>query len=285
MMADLRSKLLQRLGLGAGPDTAPFDLRHATFLLPEGPGQHPVILYCHAHGGQYDLGRRELTEGARWLVQPYAQDLLRAGFAVLCVDMPGFGTRQSEGSESALAKAGLWQGRPLFGQMVAGQLNALQWLRHHDRIDPKRITTLGVSMGAALAFWTAALDTKVHACAQLNMLVNIAPLIAAGAHDRHGHYLTVPGLLDIADVGEIAGLIAPRPQLIGLGGDDPFTPPDARNAALGQVQHAYKSQPNALTVHVDPSGAHGETPDLRQAVFDFLGANARSAKKETKKHA
>ncbi len=40
-------------------------------------------------------------------------------------------------------------------------------------------------------------------------------------HDLHGIYLTIPGLLEVAGNGEIAGLIAPRPQLICIGDRDP----------------------------------------------------------------
>ncbi len=285
MSAALRSKLWQLLGLEADPGVPSGALRFGTFLVPDGPGPYPAVLYCHAHGGRHDLGRRELTEGARWLAAPYAPDLLRAGFAVLCVDMPGFGARREDGPESALAKAGSWQGRPLFGQMVAAQLQALAWLGHQDRVDAGRIATLGVSMGAALALWVAALDARVNACVNLNILANLAPLIAAGAHDRHGHYLTVPGLLQHADIGEIAGLIAPRPQFIGLGRHDPFTPPDASRAALQQVQSAYHGRDHLLSVHVDANGAHGETTDMRRAVLEFLTAHARPAKQESENHA
>jgi len=285
MSTDLQSQLRRRLGIGADPGAGTKALPNSTLLLPEGPGPHPAVLYCHAHGGQYDLGRSELFQGARWLCGPYGPALVGAGFAVLCVDMPGFGARRSDGRESALAKAGLWQGRPLFGQMVAAQLQALAWLREQDGIDPDRIITLGVSMGGALALWTAALAPKVAACVQLNIFANLAPLIAAGGHDRHGIYLTVPGLLELTDIGEIAGLIAPRPQFIGLGALDPFTPPDARRAALAQVQGAYRRENNALTVHLEATGEHGETPAMRQAVFEFLGHAAQPTKRETTSHA
>ena len=77
-----------------------------------------------------------------------------------------------------------------------------------------------------------ALEPRVAAVVQLCMLADIAPLIAAGVHDRHGAYLTVPGLLPRAEIGDVAGLIAPHPQFVGHGGQDPLTPPAARDAAL-----------------------------------------------------
>lgn len=253
----------------------------ATFLLPAGAGPFPAILYCHAHGGQYDLGRRELTEGARWLASPPAPDLTLAGFAVLCVDMPGFGDRQAEGSESALAKAGLWRGRPLFGQMVADQITALSWLTAQPAINASRIATFGMSMGAALAYWTGALDLRTAAVAQLCMLADIAPLIDAGVHDRHGHYLTVPGLLEIAETGEVAGLIAPRPQFVAHGAGDPLTPEPARRAALRRLHRAYGGSA-ALGTWIAPKSGHVETADMRRAVLDFLTRACASSDRRTR---
>lgn len=138
MMSELRDQLhgLLRLQSSAPPGRLP---DHATLLRPEGDGPHPAVLYCHAHGGDYALGRREITEGAPWLAGPPAPDLVAAGFAVLCLDMPSSGDRQSEGSESALVKAGLWHGRPLFAQIVGTQLTAFGWLAARREIDADRI--------------------------------------------------------------------------------------------------------------------------------------------------
>lgn len=278
MIADLRPHLRGLLGLTGAPLPG-IKPDQMTLLLPDGPGPHPAVLYCHAHGGRYDLGRAELTKGAPWLTAPYAPDLLQAGFAVLALDMPGFGARQLEGAESALAKAGAWQGRPLFGQMVAAQMVGLALLRQDPRIDSARIVTLGASMGAALAMWVAALDARVAGSVQLCMLANMAPLIETGAHDRHGPYLTVPGLLQRCDIGDVAALIAPRPLFIGLGAEDPMTPPAARDPALATLRHAYGTGP--LTVSISPGTGHQETTTHRQQVLAVLAACRRGAEEGT----
>ena len=129
--------------------------------------------------------------------------------------MPGFGDRQGEGSEAALAKAALWRGDCLFGQMLRDLRPGLGWLAAQAWAAPDRIAALGLSMGAAHACWLGALDLRIGAVAQLCMLADIGPLIETGAHDRHGIYLVVPGLLQLAEMGDIAGLVAPRPQFIG----------------------------------------------------------------------
>lgn len=244
----------------------------ATFLCPEGAGPHPAVLYCHAHGGKYDLGRRELMDGAPWLCRPAGPDLVKAGFAALCIDVAGFGDRQTEGSEDALTKAGLWYGKPLFGQMIADQMRALAWLRQNPLIDETRIATYGTSMGAAHSFWLSALDPQIACAVHFCMLANMAEMIDCGAFDRHGHYLTVPGLLTVTDMGEIAGLVAPRPQYVGHGDQDHLTPAVARDPALAQLRAAYGDN-NLLITELAENSGHVETTEMRQAALAFLARN------------
>lgn len=247
------------------------------FLLPEGEGPFPAVLYCHAHGGNYPLGKSELTEGSGWTDgTPYAPDLLAAGFAVLCLDMACFEDRQNEGPESAASKAALWRGQTLFGAMLRDLQSGLDQLCADPRIDSARIYTLGGSMGGAHALWLAALDERVAGAAHLFFFSDIGPLIDADMHDPHGHYLTVPGLLEHGDVGDVAALIAPRPQFVGTGGEDRFTPDFARLPATERLTQAYAD--GALQVKHIPDTGHKETPDMRRAVMDFL---TRAARKET----
>ena len=188
--------------------------------------------------------------------------------------MPGFGDRRAEGTENDLAKAHLWQGHSLFGAMLNDQAAALSYMAHRPDIDDARVFTLGLSMGAAHAWWLAALEPGIAGCVHLCMLADIAPLIAAGAHASHGFYLTVPGLLRHAETGDIAGLIAPRPQMACHGGQDHLTPEPAREAALTRLRAAYARAPDALTCAIDPAAGHGETAPMRVAVLDFLAKAA-----------
>ncbi len=255
-----------RLDLDFAFETGP---SRGILLLPDGPEPHPAVLYCHAHGNAYAIGAEELTEGRPALQAPYGPDLLAAGFAALSIDLPLFGSRQSEAGEAALAKAALWHGRPLMGQMLAELHAAFSWLADHPQIDPARIATLGLSMGATHAYWLAALDPRVAACAHLCAFAQIGPLIQSGAHDLHGPYMTVPGLLSAGDMGDVAAQVAPRPQLICAGRRDPLTPPDALDPALERVAQSYAAD-GPLEILVDPATGHAETAEMRAAVLAFL---------------
>jgi hypothetical protein len=132
----------------------------------------------------------------------------------------------------------------------------------------------GISMGATLAYWLAAVDERIAAIAHLCCYADFATLIETGAHDLHGIYLTVPGLLAETSTGEIAGLVAPRPQLICVGEADTLTPPLAIDRALVETRAAYGGGP--LEVLRQAGIGHQETPEMRAAVLDFFARTLKN---------
>ncbi|WP_071673224.1 alpha/beta hydrolase family protein [Nioella nitratireducens] len=240
----------------------------ATFLRPE-TGPVPALIYCHAHGNRYEMGREELTEGRPALTGPYAPDLCRLGIAALSIEMPAFGTRQQP-CESARAKAHLWRGTTLFGQMLAELSAGLSFLSDHPVIDADRLGALGLSMGSTHAFWLAALDDRVRAAAALCSFADLDRLVATAAHDGHGIYMTVPGLLPGWSTGQIAGLAAPRALQICVGMQDWSTPAHAFAPARAALEAAYTATPDQLEFHVEEDLGHAESPAMRQAVLSFL---------------
>lgn len=247
---------------------------------PEEPatGKAPAILYIHAHGGNYAIGADELIAGRPALQGPLGPTLAKAGYIGLCIDLPCFGTRQAE-AETAAAKAALWRGGSLAGQMTGELSAALAYLAGRPDVDPARIGAFGISMGAAFAYWLAAIDPRIACVAHLCCYADFESLIRSGRHDLHGIYLTVPGLLNLAGNGEIAGLVAPRPQLIGIGDADPLTPPEAVNTALEQTRAAYRSvgAEKALELVRSTDSGHVETPPMREAVLQFFARHLRPA--------
>ena len=282
----LRDQLRRRFEIGRHPlafvaaDPSSSRIRFRTkageavdsYLLdPPGSGPWPAILYIHAHGGRYDIGAAEVVDGRASLQGPLGPVLAAAGYRVLAIDMPCFGGRAGQ-TEGAAAKAAQWQGGSLAGQMLGELASALDWLAADPATDPARIAVFGLSMGATLGYWLGAVDPRLAAVAHLCCFADFGVLIETGAHDRHGHYLTVPGLLPLADNGTIAGLIAPRPQFVGLGDADPLTPPAATDPALATLAAAYAAAGAslALRVHRTAEAGHEETPAMRRDLLAFL---------------
>lgn len=231
----------------------------------------PAILYIHAHGGRYTIGSSELTDGRPALQSPLGPVLASLGYVVLSIDLPCFGARATV-SESAAAKARLWYGQSLAGQMLGELSSAVDWITSRDDVDPCRIGVFGLSMGATFAIWLAAVDQQLGFVAHECCYADFATLVETGAHDRHGIYLVVPGLLERTTTGAIAGLVAPRPQLVMVGDEDPLTPPAAVDRALADTRAAYASvgASRALVLHREPASGHVETPAMRDRLLAFL---------------
>ncbi len=252
---------------GAEDETIP-----ALFLHPDDPDTPvPAVLYCHAHGNHFEFGMAELMEGRGSLQGAYCPALKALGLAVLCLEMPAFGARQAR-SESERAKKHLWNGTTLFGQMLEELAAGISFLADQSDVDETRLGALGFSMGSTHAWWLAALDERVKAAVALCSFADLACLTETPAHDGHGIYMTVPGLLNAYSTGRIAGLAAPRALMIGVGLHDWSTPEPCFNKACAELASAYAETPDALHFHIEPDIGHVETPAMRKASLDFLEA-------------
>jgi acetyl esterase/lipase len=244
----------------------------AYFIRPHGAtGPLPTILYHHAHGGDFVLGKDEVIDGRPHLQpQSYAEALTARGYAVLALDAWGFGERRGR-TESELFKAMLWRGQVLWGMMVYDNLRSIDWLATRADVDLARLATLGLSMGSTMAWWLAALDERIKVCVDLCCLTDFQTLLDQQLLDRHGLYYYVPGLLKHFDTAGINALIAPRPHLGLAGNFDRLTPPaglDRIDRALKEVYAAHGAA-DAWELQRFETG-HFETAAMRAAVLDWL---------------
>ena len=111
----------------------------AYFIRPrDATGPLPTILYHHAHGGDFVLGKDEVIAGRPQLQpQPYAEALTARGYAVLALDAWGFGERRGR-TESELFKAMLWRGQVLWGMMVYDNIRSIDYLATRPDVDLSR---------------------------------------------------------------------------------------------------------------------------------------------------
>lgn len=240
-------------------------------------GPFPAVLYLHAHGNRYDIGKRELIDGRPSLQpQPYAEALADRGIAALCLDMPTFGAR-AHLTEQATAKQLLWHGKTLFGGMLRDLQIGLDALTQRPDVDRTRLGAMGLSMGATQAYWLAALDHRIKVIAHLCCFADLQWLVDHGAHDLHGIYMMVPGLLAAVSTGEIAAAVAPRPQLCCVGLQDPLTPEPALEIGASTVAHSYQllDASRHWTLYADPASGHLETPAMRRLTLDHLERHLR----------
>lgn len=184
----------------------------------------PVIVFNHAHGSKYDVGKDELLLKQNALSgKSWAEILTSHGFAVLTIDCWNFGDRSGR-DETALFKELIWKGRVLWGLMVYDTIKAIDYLTTRNDIDTNSLGMMGISMGSTMSWWVSALDTRVKACVDICCLTDFESLIETGRLNGHGIYYYVPSLLEYFDTASINALIAPKPHLSLAGEYDPLTP-------------------------------------------------------------
>ncbi len=237
----------------------------------EARGPLPAVLYNHAHGGAYEIGKEEFLTGRGALQKPaYAEVLTGMGYCALCLDTWAFGERRGK-TESEIFKQMLWSGQVLWGMMVYDSIRALDYLLARPEVDPKRVATMGISMGSTMAWWLAALDTRVKVCVDLCCQTDFQAIIADRGLDRHGIYYFVPSLLKHFTTAQINALIAPRPHLATVGRYDQLTPEDGVDRIEAELKQVYADQgaSDAWTLSRYDCG-HMETAAMRQEVVEYL---------------
>ncbi|PZE22289.1 dienelactone hydrolase family protein [Paenibacillus xerothermodurans] len=243
----------------------------AYFVHPKAEGPFPTILFNHSHGGFYHLGKDEMLNGNVYLQNPpYAEELTKLGYAALCIDMWGFGERRGR-TESEIFKHMLWTGRVMWGMMVYDNLQAIDYLLSREDVIGDRIGTLGISLGSTMAWWTAALDTRIKVCVDICCLTDFQALIDSRGLDGHGIYYYVPKLLNHFTTAEINALIAPRAHLSLAGNHDKLTPPAGLDRIDEELKRIYAEEGasdkwNLLRYDV----GHFETADMRAEIVSFL---------------
>jgi len=264
------------------------DTVYGYVLIPAGPTQRwPAILYHHYHGGRYEQGKEELflkafaQMGNKELVT--GEELVRAGYVVLCSDAYGFGERRFQGpagnkedggqTEASLFKTFLWQGRTLWGMMVRDDLLALNYLVTRPEVDAQRIAALGMSMGSTRTWWLAALDERIKVAVSVSCLTRYQNLIAEGGVRYHGIYYYVPNMLQQQiDTESVVGLIAPRAHLTLTGDQDSGSPAAGVRTINAFQEHLYKlyGKEDRFRGVLYQGAGHEYTPEMWQETLHWL---------------
>ncbi len=243
----------------------------AYFVKPKAlSGKAPAILFNHWHGGEYKLGKDEMLRPKPGGVTSWADAATGQGYCALCLDMWCFGERSTR-TEMDAFKEMLWNGRVLWGMMVYDTLRGLDYLLTRPEVDASRVGTLGMSMGSTMAWWTAALDTRLKLCVDICCLTDYQALIEAHNLKGHGIYYFVPGLLKHFTTAQINSLIAPRPHLATAGNRDDLTPPAGLDRIDRELKSAYARlghPENWKLLRYDVG--HAEPPEMRRDIMAFL---------------
>jgi len=251
-------------------------------LLPKkSSGKSPGILYCHWHGGQYDIGKEEIF-GTNATPVAAGPALVKCGFVVIAIDAYCFGERNGQGpggqsekggaGETSTSKFDLWYGRTLWGMIVRDDLLALDYLCSRVEVDPKRVGVTGISMGATRTWWAMALDERLKAGVAVCCLTRYQNLIAHESLRSHGIYYFVPGLLTHFDTEAVVALSAPRPLLFLSGENDASSPVDGIRIIEDKARRAYRlyGAEQKLRSIIYSGVGHQYTPEMWREMLAWM---------------
>jgi dienelactone hydrolase len=230
-------------------------------------GRLPVTIACQGHstdGMRVSLGmvapetyERSIVNGDR----DFALQAVRHGFACLALEMRGFGElrlpadreRNANNSCAALTSLGNQVGRPPIRGRVWDVMAAVDYLSALPLIDPSRIVLTGNSGGGTVTLYAGALESRLAALVPSSAFCTFADSIQAVSHCACNY---VPGMSALCDMSDLAGLGAPRPQLIVNGVDDPIFPIAGVRTAFARAEAIYAAAgaPQALRLFTGGGG-------------------------------
>ena len=181
---------------------------------------------------------------------PYQYDFaLQAaehGLAAVAIEPMAFGCRRDARTKAKgaaayacqpVAGSALLLGETMIGWRVYDVMRAVDWIETRRELDSKRVGCIGISGGGTCTLFSAALETRIRAALVSGYLNTFRASIMSLSHCIDNY---VPGILNWAEMYDVAGLIAPRP-LFSEGGDrDPIFPVAATRESFARVKKIYE---------------------------------------------
>jgi len=248
-------------------------------LLPKkAPREKLPLVIClqgHSKGVHISLGRpvypgdEETINGGD---RDFARQIVARGQAALALEQRGFGERGGTEKGPACyqpAVQALLMGRTLIGQRCWDISRAIDVVGgRFPQLDMTRVAIMGNSGGGTATIYAAALDERIGAAMPSCAFCGYLPSIGAQYHCLCNY---IPGIMNDFDMGDLAGLIAPRPLIVVNGRDDGIFPLDSakEQADVARMYYAAAGAPDKFEHVVGPAG-HRFYAALGWPVFDRL---------------
>jgi len=228
-------------------------------LLPKGREYpRPAVLALHGHG----YGSRELVglgpdgssrEEGDGIHKHFALSLVRRGFVAVVPELIGFGERRlTEDAEAntdledlsncscyKLSSYLIHLGHNLAGIRTHEVLRALDYALTREEIRKRSIGSMGLSGGAFVGYLSGAVDERIKAA----VLSGYPNTYEDSYYFSKQHCLCdyVPGIVELGDMPDLIGLIAPRAVYLEAGRDDPLFPLSGVQAAAAKLRSLYEA--------------------------------------------
>jgi dienelactone hydrolase len=238
-------------------ETVLFDSREqmtvwAYFITPREfrrPG--PCIVCIPGHGAGVDeicgiLPDGTVRDNRDGYQHDFALQCADQGFAALAIEPLGFGHRRDPAARKRgpnasscqpAAGAALLLGQCMIGWRLWDIIRGVDYLETRPEVDAKRIGLMGISGGGMMTLFGAALEPRIKACLVSGYYNTFRDSIFSISHCMDNY---VPDILSVAEMSDVAGLIAPRPMFVESGTNDSIFPVEATRRSYAEAQKIWR---------------------------------------------
>jgi dienelactone hydrolase len=176
----------------------------------------------------------------------FALQVVEAGLAAVAIEPMAFGCRRdainarrglAQKACEPVAGAALMLGQTLIGWRVWDIMRTIDYIATRPELDASRVGCMGISGGGTATTFATALEPRIRVAMVSGYLNTFRDSIGSLAHCIDNY---VPGILNWAEMHDVAGLIAPRPLFIESGERDNIFPIDASVECFNRVREIYQ---------------------------------------------
>jgi hypothetical protein len=176
----------------------------------------------------------------------FAIQVAEMGMAAVAIEPIGFGCRRdpinarrglAQKACEPVAGAALMVGQTLVGWRVWDIMRTIDYIATRPELDASRVGCMGISGGGTATLFGAALEPRIRVAMVSGYLNTFRDSIGSLAHCIDNY---VPGILNWAEMHDVAGLIAPRPLFVESGERDTIFPIGASIESFTRVREIYQ---------------------------------------------
>src|SRR6185295_19033332 len=128
-------------------------------------------------------------------------------------------------------------GQTMIGWRVWDVMRTVDYIATRPELDAKRVGCMGISGGGTVTLFATALEPRIRVALVSGYLNTFRDSIGSLSHCIDNY---VPGILNWAEMYDIAGLIAPRPLFSESGEKDNIFPVQASIESVREVRAIYR---------------------------------------------